>query len=82
MFVAATFATPAFTASALVVVSSASRLGGIGFPAIAFMFVPAIPGGVMIMAVDVAVAGISIVSRVSRPDGVTGGVIVTGIVKP
>ncbi len=46
----------------------------------ALVFVPAVPGSVIIiMAVAiVAVVGVSIVPQ---PDGVTGGIIITGIIK-
>jgi hypothetical protein len=66
--------------------ASASRFTEIGSPAIAFIslapvLMPAVPGGVVIIVAVgvVAVAGISIVPQ---PEGVTGGITITGIIKP
>jgi hypothetical protein len=71
---------------AFAMTASASRFTEIGSPAIAFIslaavLMPAVPGGVVIIVAVgvVAVAGISIVPQ---PEGVTGGITITGIIKP
>jgi hypothetical protein len=65
---------------------AAWRPGDIRSPAIAFIFaafvfVPAVPGGVVII-MAVGVVGISGVSIVPQPDRVTGSIVIAGIIKP
>jgi hypothetical protein len=47
----------------------------------ALVFMPAVPGGVIII-MAVGVVGVAGISIISQPDGVTGFIIITGIIKP